>query len=74
VEDVVLGNGAASRQLAPGGGDRLDRAAHLGLLLEQPITRGAVLRRLSWERDAHGSASIRSPGYRQHRSREIIAR
>jgi hypothetical protein len=75
VEDVVLGYDAARRQLPSGRGDGLDRAAQLGLLLEQPIARGPVLGRLSWEGDAHRRCLLSAVSrYRQDRSPGIVAR
>ena len=44
LEDIVLRDGPAGRQLASGSGHRLDSAAQLDLLLEQPVARRPLLR------------------------------
>jgi hypothetical protein len=59
LEDVVLGDDAAGRQLAPGGGHRLHLATQLDFPLQQPVARRPVCRRLAGKRDAH-TASIPS--------------
>ena len=50
-----FGDDAAGRKLTAGRGHRLHRAAELDLLLEQPVARRPVLRRLPWVRGAHSA-------------------
>jgi hypothetical protein len=57
-EDVVLGHDTARWKGAACRGDGFHRAPQFDLLGEQPVTRGAVLGRLSGKCDAHGGGLL----------------